>query len=493
MSALAPQDAACAYAARVRRCGAIAGALALLLAGCQSDNGPRGAETTTTGSYHGSVHVVSQNLLHGLGCPERSDHCAAGDRVALFARQIEESGCPDVVALQEVNTELVGLLSGELTDRCDSGYDIVWDDDRGADREAVLTTLTVVASRRLDLAGPLRTALWVRVASPVGLVDLATTHLASSSDDRPCDARTCPPPCLIDDALGTCQARQVVDFLEENRLPSSVVVLAGDLNARPGEPTIDAISGFGYIDTHLAAGNSECDPTTGTQCTSGRDDSSLAALRGSPRAQTRQSERIDYVFYSSGSAECDVARPTGLFHPEPRKDGPGGLAYVSDHTGVQAALSCRVSATDLAEMGVELRSAYTSVPEVTATANAAEVDDATTEAITSAFETVFDGDIIDIDAKIATIENGDALRPSFVERYESLGDLVARTRVEVDDIRPVDADHAEVTYSIFLNDTVVLDRLAGGAIRQDGRWLVSTRTYCDVSTQGQAEIPEPCR
>jgi hypothetical protein len=152
-----------------------------------------------------------------------------------------------------------------------------------------------------------------------------------------------------------------------------------------------------------------------------------------------------------------------------------------------------VSATGLGEMGVELRSAYTSVPEVTSTANAAEVDDATREAITSAFETVFDGDIIDVDAKISAIENGDSLRPSFLERYESLGDLVARTRVEVDDIRPVDADHAEVTYSIFLNDTVVLDRLAGGAIRQDGRWLVSTSTYCDVSTQGQAEIPEPCR
>jgi len=41
----------------------------------------------------------------------------------------------------------------------------------------------------------------VRVAADVGVVDFITTHLASSSDDRPCDRSTCPPPCRADEKL----------------------------------------------------------------------------------------------------------------------------------------------------------------------------------------------------------------------------------------------------------------------------------------------------
>lgn len=38
----------------------------------------------------------------------------------------------------------------------------------------------------------------------------------------------------------------------------------------------------------------------------------------------------------------------------------------------------------------------------------------------------------------------------------------------------------------------VLDHLPGEAVLVDGRWLVSLRTYCDVSTQGAEVIPLPC-
>ncbi len=135
----------------------------------------------------------------------------------------------------------------------------------------------------------------------------------------------------------------------------------------------------------------------------------------------------------------------------------------------------------------------TSIATPTTTTPTAATDDATARAITAAFETVFDGDVTDLEAKLAAIENGDALRSSLTARYESLGNLVTRTRVDVEDITSVDANHADVTYSILLDGDVVLDRLAGAAIRAAGRWLVTTRTYCDVSTQGQTEIPEPCR
>ena len=49
------------------------------------------------------------------------------------------------------------------------------------------------------------------------------------------------------------------------------------------------------------------------------------------------------------------------------------------------------------------------------------------------------------------------------------------------------------TYSLLLDDAVVLDHLPGAAVQVDGQWLVTRRTYCDVSTQGPTEIPPPCQ
>ena len=41
--------------------------------------------------------------------------------------------------------------------------------------------------------------------------------------------------------------------------------------------------------------------------------------------------------------------------------------------------------------------------------------------------------------------------------------------------------------------SVVLDHLPGAAVRVGDQWLVTRRTYCDISTQGQPEIPPPCQ
>jgi hypothetical protein len=48
-------------------------------------------------------------------------------------------------------------------------------------------------------------------------------------------------------------------------------------------------------------------------------------------------------------------------------------------------------------------------------------------------------------------------------------------------------------YTLLLDGAAVLDHLPGAAVKPDGTWLVSRKTFCDVSTQGVKEIPEPCR
>jgi endonuclease/exonuclease/phosphatase family metal-dependent hydrolase len=447
----------------------------LVAAGCSSGDDASPA----------SIHVVSQNVLHGIACPPDSDGCDLPGRAALFAQQLDEGGCPELVGLQEANEAVLDALRPELGDACDGRYEVVFDGDDGVDREVVLTTLPVLGTERIRLAGPLRTALWVRVAADVGVVDFVTTHLASGSDDRPCDERLCPPPCDAAGSVNTCQAVQVLRFARRVAHEDGVVVVGGDLNARADEPAVVAVRRAGFEDTHLAAGNPECDARAGDQCTSGRADDSLRDLTD---PSSRQQERIDYLFVG-GSRSCETRRPTGLFNAAPADPpGAGGLVFPSDHTGVETTLSCATT-EDQREAATSANVARRTTTTVRAEAT---VDQETIGEITEAFHLLFDGDVTDVEAKLAALEDGDALRAYFLESYEAQREIASRVRVRIDAMRLVDPRHAEVTYSLLLEGQPVLDHLEGGAVRVGRRWLVTRRTYCDVSTQGQEQIPAPC-
>ena len=122
-----------------------------------------------------------------------------------------------------------------------------------------------------------------------------------------------------------------------------------------------------------------------------------------------------------------------------------------------------------------------------------EADAQTTAAITDAFRTLFSGDVSDVEQKLAVLEDAEVLRPYFLQAYQAQQSIASRIHVRIDGIELVDADHANVTYTLLLDDAAVLDHLPGAATRVGGRWLVTRRTYCDVSTQGATEIPPPCQ
>jgi endonuclease/exonuclease/phosphatase family metal-dependent hydrolase len=457
--------------------------LALVLVGaCSSgsDDAKDSSATTTP-----SIRFVSQNILHGSACAPESDRCAVPDRVALFVRQLAEAGCPELVSLQESNAGIVELFEQELPKVCDGKYTIVRDGDAGNDRETVLTTLEVLGSRRDRLAGPLRTMFWVRVASDAGIVEFVTTHLASSSDDRPCDATTCPPPCATSDSLNTCQAQQLVERVDELAHPDAITVIGGDMNAKPNEPTIAVFTDAEYRDTHLAAGNPECDSATGAQCTGGRADDSLVDMRN---PESKQSERIDYLFVGK-NRDCAIGKPTGLFNDgAPATDGPGGLAFPSDHTGVQATLNCATTAAQKAAAGAA------PLPTTTTTAPSVAVNDpATKAAITESFETLFNGDVTGTERKLAVLEDAERLRPLFVKTFEQQKELAAKIRVRIDRVDVVDSTNANVEYSLLLDGAAVLDHLPGAAVKPGPTWLVSRKTFCDVALQGVKEIPAACQ
>lgn len=416
-----------------------------------------------------SVRFVSQNILHGVGCAADSDSCLVSERVALLMDQLAEAGCPELVSLQEANERIAGLVSGEVG-TC--GYEIVWDDDPGLDREVVLTTLEVIDFQRRTLADRFRSAFLVRVASPIGVIDFLTTHLASGSDDRDCDPGLCPPPCDPTGSLRACQARQVRAFAEEAVLDGGVTVVGGDLNDAAGSPTLAVFGEAGYVDSHLAAGHGECDPANGSGCTAGREDTTLADMAD---PSSRQSSRIDYLLYSAPDRDCSVGEGTGLFNAEP---AAGGLAFPSDHTAVALTLVCDAVEAE----GVDLAAAaLPAAPDEPAPTGGQPVDEVTAQAITVAFETYMDGSIQDIELRIDQAEDFPGMREAARLMFEATADVGAGVRARVDSISRTSATTAVIVYSILLNDQVIFDGREGEAVLIDGRWLVSKATFCDLA------------
>jgi len=374
----------------------------LLLAGCHGDD----QEDDT-----GTITLANLNILHGFACdppmPADGDQCRVTDRLNLLVQHIAAAGCPDIVTLQEHVTstfvDLAGVVVGPLVNtveflraalstlaqRCDFTYQVVFDPEnatgppatlgRGIDEELILTRYPAVDAKVMALYSPLfpfffRHVLFARLAHPTGSVDVFTTHLAAAADfgDLPCGAQVLPPDagvspaCPVEcdaaqDTVRECQAKQMVRFIEMRHNVPNPALISGDLNAEPASKTYNEFTNRGWLDSHLAAGNAECDPGTGLQCTQGREDLNLQDLEAPALNQDR---RIDFIFVVPATegatcagmipplatAETSTEVQTGLFAalPNPFVDQcgprPDAICWPSDHSGTQAILVCEADA-----------------------------------------------------------------------------------------------------------------------------------------------------
>jgi endonuclease/exonuclease/phosphatase family metal-dependent hydrolase len=348
------------------------------------------------------VELANLNILHGFACdpplPDDGDQCRVVDRIDLLIQEIIAAGCPDLVTLQENvtnefpqrdigvfvgpledTTELIGARVPVLAAVCGFDYEVVFPVratrpppfGRGIDEEMILSRYPVSARSNFQLYGPLRPFFtrhvqFARVEHPEGPIDVFTTHLASGADlaTAPCGIAGLPPPLesppcpeeceAFVDTVRECQVEQLARFVAERHDVDEFALVTGDFNAVPGSREVQKLVSLGWIDSHLAAGNPECDPETGKQCTSGREDSDLSDLESPELNQTR---RIDYIFvvppgpraHCSGEIET-LTHPqrgvttTGLWAAEPNLPcGPAPLptCFVSDHSGNQVNLACR--------------------------------------------------------------------------------------------------------------------------------------------------------
>ncbi len=293
--------------------------------------------------------LVTMNVLHGALCDDGALHCAVEDRMALLARHVESAGCPDVIALEEVAPWWRNLLIARGRTLCGGAYHVV-SPPVGVpyfDAETVLSKFPTSAARRFELAARVsqRRALRVVVTAPAGRVVLVATHVGTGADDNGLGGASCtqthdcPPPCDATGAAFACQIVQLRDIAlaqpDDGRIATLIV---GDMNLVPSARFLRTLTRAGFVDTYHAAGRPECNRSTGAGCTSGRDDTHLATLRD-PNA--REHVRIDDIFLRPASGCTPVYGPkTGLFAATPATHGPGGLAWVSDHTGVELDLAC---------------------------------------------------------------------------------------------------------------------------------------------------------
>lgn len=307
-----------------------------------------------------SVTLASLNFLHGLSCPPETDRCRLPDRTGLLFDFIVARGCPDVVTLQEIWPPSVELIETRLASACPFTYQLVQGERRtSVDDETVLSRYPVTEVVQRILLGRFRAVLLTRVDHPSGPLDVYSTHLASGADGagNAC-GDDCPPECVAAGAatVRDCQATQMADFIVATHDPAHVAIVAGDFNARPGSFVYEEFVGRGWTDVYLAAGNPECDPTSGIGCTSGRQDEGLEGLE-SPALGVRS--RIDFVFLipptDPGACAALIVPPgrdgdgtgTRLFADEPNPFAPScgalpePICWPSDHAGVQVALDCR--------------------------------------------------------------------------------------------------------------------------------------------------------
>jgi endonuclease/exonuclease/phosphatase family metal-dependent hydrolase len=311
------------------------------------------AAAQATGSSAGkNLTVVNYNILHGIFCPPDTAACRAPDRVTLFLDQLEAAKCPQVVGLQEVNDNLANLIQQQLPGVCGGKYELAMTPTPGNDKELVFSTIPAKRAKVLKLPGGLRNATRVELESDLGPVVLVVTHQDGDKDFPKCNNSIsryrCPKKsCPEGMTFPTCQTIMAEEFANEVGSKKAIRLYMGDFNVPAGTSRYQDLIDQGWVDSHLAAGNAECDSASGVNCTAGRNDNTLTALQD-PNA--RESERIDFIFvkapksctpkFDSGTDADRDGTSTGLFAAQPAVNGPSGLVWPSDHTAVSMDLSC---------------------------------------------------------------------------------------------------------------------------------------------------------
>ncbi|NKY25242.1 hypothetical protein [Nocardia gamkensis] len=120
----------------------------------------------------------------------------------------------------------------------------------------------------------------------------------------------------------------------------------------------------------------------------------------------------------------------------------------------------------------------TSVAAATSAAPA-QADAATTKAITDVY-TGFFSPSTPPDQKAALVQKGDVFLP--ILQAQAANPQSQGTSVTVSAVKLVDANNADVTYTLLMGGNPVLPNQTGQAVKDGGQWKVATATFCALMT-----------
>ncbi len=271
--------------------------------------------------------IINQNILHGLidEDPAADNNDRFPERIALFADALGEEK-PDVLFLQEVvgtpddpnypdpRAAVLGALGTD--------YEAVFGNFLGGPigeaglGQMTFTRLPITKSENRSVS-QIRSVQHLALQTEHGTVDVYNAHLEGTGAVLETGE---------DAAVAEMDA--VIAFINETRDPNGLVVLAGDLNAEPDDPSIQRLLDASFIDALAEAGDPTCNQAGDPGCTN-------SEIPLGDNAERTSDHRIDYVFVTGHIGVLSVrVKEARLFFADPADIGDGRLLQVSDHIGL---------------------------------------------------------------------------------------------------------------------------------------------------------------
>ena len=288
------------------------------------------------GGKHGqTILVIDQNLLHGIlnEDPQAEPFDRFKERIQVTADRLGEAK-PDIITLQEVNEAgkgdpAYGDVRAVLLAALGPEYTALFGDivgspmDTGSLGQMTLTRLPIVSSENHHIGG-VRSVHRVTVRAEDGtLIDIYNAHLEGTG-------------AIIDvtQDQSVVEINNVIDFIKTTRSGTGPVILDGDLNALPDDPSIQRLLDEGFIDVLATGGDATCDQAGDPGCTN-------SALPLGDNPTNTADHRIDYIWTLPGTDASFAIKSAALFGNTPADIGGGHTLWASDHIGVQATLELK--------------------------------------------------------------------------------------------------------------------------------------------------------
>lgn len=273
--------------------------------------------------------IMDQNVLHGFlnEDPAAEPYDRIGERIQLIGQALAKAQ-PDIITLQEILStppwpdypKVRTALSNALGDKYTQIFGAVDGAPigEGAIGQLTITKLHIISSENFHVS-TVRAIHRVTVQTDVGPVDIYDIHLDGTGFEHPEAAVT--------------EINTVLDFIDRTR-SGGPVIMAGDFNAEPQDPSIQAVLKKGFVDALATAGDATCAKAGDPGCTS-----STIPFGDNPNYNA--DHRIDYIFVLPGNGVTATVTEASLWDNKPVDIGGSHTLWPSDHIGVRAVLELK--------------------------------------------------------------------------------------------------------------------------------------------------------